>query len=34
MVFLDGVEYFAAASDAAFFTRIAQRDCSGDSPQD
>jgi len=33
MMILDGIDYFAAAGDAAFFTGIAQRDCSGDSPQ-
>jgi hypothetical protein len=33
MLFLDAIYSFTAAGDAAVFTRIAQRDCGGDSPQ-
>ncbi|MBT9519600.1 MAG: hypothetical protein IV101_01785 [Dechloromonas sp.] len=33
MLFLDVIDSFTAADDAAVFTRVAQRDCSGDSPQ-
>jgi hypothetical protein len=33
MLFLDHIDSFTATGDAAFFARIAQRDCSSDSPR-